>query len=162
MNKYGYIKDEIAPDHFIFGSGQLEGEILQPYGHWSDFLPPDEFQNLNGVEPYACATFGTFNAAEILLRRRGIIANFSDRFTAQVSGTQFRRGNSPHTVAEYIRKQGAVPEEAWPIAPEIDTFDKWYAEPGKRLYDLARSLMIATTSATTGYPTPSRRRSSRA
>lgn len=140
--RYGYIKAAIKPEDYIFGSGQIPGEILQPYGQWGAFLPPDEFQNRNGVEPYACATFGTLNALEIILRRLyGADVNFSDRFTAQISGTQYQHGNSPHTVAEYIRKIGAVPEEAWPITPDVDTFEKWYAEPGKSLYDRARRFL---------------------
>src|SRR3990167_9214558 len=97
--QYGFIRDDIKPEDYVFGSGQLAGEVLQLNGDWSDFLPPEELQNLNGVEPYACASFGTLNALEMLLRRvLGQVDNFSDRYLAYVSGTKEKKGNSPHLV----------------------------------------------------------------
>src|SRR3712207_6713462 len=100
---YGLIIDDILPEHYVFGAGQIEGEVLQPDRDWRAFVPPAESQLQNGFDPLSCATYGTFNCMESLqIRKYGVSENYSDRFTAQVSGTQFRRGNSPHTVAEFI------------------------------------------------------------
>src|SRR3954452_7110596 len=108
---YGFIKDEIQPQDYIFGDAQLQADILQRDGQWDAYLPGDELQNLYGVEPYACCTFGTLNALEILLRRLfDDVENFSDRYTAKVTGTEFSHGNSPQTVIEFVRKVGAVHE----------------------------------------------------
>lgn len=129
MHKYGYIKDTILPEHYIFGAAQIQAPVLQPGGQWDAYLPPDEFQDLNGIEPYACASFGTLNCIETL-RRRLFLADdaYSDRYTAKVSGTDVLKGNSPHTVAEYIRKVGTVLEATWPFDQTIDTFAKFYAK----------------------------------
>jgi hypothetical protein len=130
---YGFIKDEIQPQDYIFGDAQITVDILQPDGQWDEFLPTDELQNLYGVEPYACVTFGTLNALEMLLRRVFTdVENFSDRYTAKVTGTEFNHGNSPQTVIEYIRKTGAIHEPDWPFTPDINTFEKFYAEPPVR------------------------------
>lgn len=142
MNKYGFKKDEILPEHYKFGAGQLQSDILQPNGQWDQFLPPDEFQNLYGVEPYACATFGTLNGAETLAHRLyGRVENFSDRFLAAISGTAAARSNSPHTVAEFLRKTGVVHESDWPVTPDIDTFEKYYGPIPDDVTELARQFV---------------------
>ena len=126
--KYGYIAPVQKPEDYVFGAGKLPEENLQPDGQWDAYIPEGELQNLNNVEPFACVTFGTFNAAETLIKRKyGIVENFSDRFTAKQSGTEHAPGNDPHTVGEYIRKQGAVREPLWPIGPNITTFAQFYA-----------------------------------
>lgn len=50
--------------------------------------------------------------------------NYSERFTSTLAGTT-RNGNSPHKVAETIRKYGVVPEERLPWG-EIEEWDEWY------------------------------------
>jgi len=52
----------------------------------------------------------------------GMEKNFSDRFLAIGSGTEMNVGNSPHTVAEYLRHNGVCAEELLPMAKTIDEF----------------------------------------
>lgn len=66
---YGLILDKIQEDHYIFGAGQLGGQIIQLDGQWDSFLPSDEFQNRNGVESYACTSYGTLHCLSILAKR---------------------------------------------------------------------------------------------
>jgi len=140
--QYGFIRDEIKPEDYVFGSGQLAGEVLQLNGDWSDFLPPEELQNLNGVEPYACASFGTLNALEMLLRRvLGQVDNFSDRYLAYISGTKEKKGNSPHIVAETIRKAGDVRQLDWDFTPDINTYEKFYETPPSYLMAFAERFL---------------------
>ncbi len=124
MKNFGFINDRHDdPKAWNFGAATVE--VLQPDGQWDMFLPPDEFQNHGYFEPYACATFGTFNCIETLLRRRyAQVEDYSDRFTAKATGTDIKHGNSPHYVAEWIRTQGAVFEKDYPYGGQ--TFDDFY------------------------------------
>jgi hypothetical protein len=36
---YGYVADEILPDHWIAGASAIPDEILIQDGQWDDFLP---------------------------------------------------------------------------------------------------------------------------
>src|SRR5436305_14947350 len=104
---YGFIKDDIQPEDYRFGDANIAAAILQPDGQWDAFLPHDEDQSVNGFEPYCCASEGTTHCIETLLRRLFTdVDEYSVRFLASVSGTAYQHGNSPHTVAEFLRKLG--------------------------------------------------------
>ena len=140
MNKnYGLIIDERKPEDWIMGgTGNLKGVVLQENGQWDEFLPLFEAQ-YNPVETFACASFGTLNAIEILLKRMfGYEENYSDRFLAKVSGTDPKIGNSPQTVAEYLRKIGVPLQSKWDFTPDIDTSEKFYAPIPAKLFDYAK------------------------
>lgn len=140
-NRYGFINDiGKDPRAYVFGSSQIVGTVLQPDGQWDSYLPSEEVQNLNNVEPYACASFGTLNCIETLLRRLDSqdVENFSDRYLAKMTGTQYQYGNSPHVVAEYIRAAGDVHQADWDFTPDVDSFEKFYADPPSGLVSIAK------------------------
>ena len=140
MRNYGLKLDTPKPEDYIFGGGMVPMETLQPDGDWSGFLPVKEYQNLNGIEPYACVTFTILNCIEILIRQQyGIEKNYSDRFLAAISGTK-EGGNSPSTVCEFLRKIGVVPQEIWPFDESIKTFEKFYEPIPPKLYELAQEF----------------------
>lgn len=139
MRKYGLKLDTVEPEHYMFGAS-LPMEILQDDGDWRDFLPDEEAQDLNGIEPYACVTFTILNCIEILIfRKYGIRVNFSDRFLAAISGTK-EGGNSPHVVCEFLRKIGVVKQDVWPFDTSITSFEKFYAPIPKEIEDLANEF----------------------
>lgn len=124
---YGYIPDKIEDHHYLFGSGQLGGQILQLTGQWDAFLPADEFQYRNGLETYNCTGFGTNHATATLFKRLfSNDFNKSERFIGIVAGTS-GSGNSPHTVAEAIRINGFIEEFSLPFSPDIQTLEEYYA-----------------------------------
>ena len=125
---YGLQFDEIQKkDYHQQGRFQLAGAPLVLDGQWDDFIPDTELQ-AQYVETSACATFGTLNAVETLERRIfGEAKNWSDRFLAQRAGTT-PLGNSPHKVAETLRKGGDVFESDWPTAGQ-DSWEKFYQNP---------------------------------
>lgn len=126
---YGFLEDQIifGKDYIFGGYGSLGGEVLMPDGNWKPYLPSGEKQFNNEFESMACTTFGTLNAVEILIRRiYGNVDNFSDRFLAKVSNTNVN-GNSPHVVAEKLRKQGTPREELWPITKDLNSWETFYA-----------------------------------
>lgn len=139
---YGYQTEDIKSEDYIFGSGEIYAPILQADGQWDAFLPQDEVQNLNGIEPYACVTFCTLNCIETLLRRLFTqVENYSDRYTAYVTGTFKNKGNSPQTVAEYIRHNGAAFEKDWPFSTDITSFDQFYETPPSYLAAFAENFL---------------------
>jgi len=52
--KTNFIYPEILPEHYRFGSGQILGTPLREDGDWRDYLPPEEAQNIRGIESSAC------------------------------------------------------------------------------------------------------------
>lgn len=145
MIQHGLIIDEIIPnDHYIFGGyGSLKAKALNPSRDWQPFVPVSvEVQNLNDIEPQACSNFGTLNAVEIIIK---ILLNqdkdYSDRYFAKMSGTNPERGgNSPHLVAEYLRKRGVVDQQDWVFDGSIDTLEKFYSDIPLAVQRLARTF----------------------
>lgn len=112
---------------YIQGSPiQLRGTPIREDGQWDAFLPPFEKQK-KSTETQACATFNTLACVEILQRAifNGLDTEWSDRFTAKMSGTT-KQGNDPHKVAETLRTKGCVYEEEWPFTDSM-TWDEFYA-----------------------------------
>src|SRR4051794_33539420 len=105
----------VVDKDYVLGSyGSLGGDVIRPDGQWDPFLPIDEVQNLNGIEPYACVTFGTLNCVETLIKEQfGEERNYSDRWLAKATGTDLKLGNDPQTVAEFLRKSGDVKQTDW-------------------------------------------------
>jgi len=140
-SKYGFKPDERKPEDYIFGASSLSTEVIRPDGDWTAFLPEKEYQKLNGVESYACVIFTTLNCIEALIKAKyGLDRNYSDRFLAAVSGTK-EGGNSPQTVAEFLRKVGVVTQEEWPYDKSIKTFEKFYEPLPPKLYELAQEFI---------------------
>lgn len=135
---YGLIIEPPKETDFIFGGRMLGDAPVQPDANWSGWLPDVEVQNLNGIEPYACVSFGTLNIVEILERQEyGATDNWSDRFLATTSGTAALRGNTPTLVGDFLRKKGCVKEKDLPFDSSINTFEKFYAPIPANLRTLA-------------------------
>lgn len=112
--------------------------VLEATGQYDSYTPDDEWQSLSGpfFDTAACVTFSATNNLEFLINRARFLAqlpeahetflreqgfinpvtnkvNFSDRFTAKMSGTT-HDGNNLGTVGESIRKlHGLLPEKDW-------------------------------------------------
>src|SRR3990167_8789817 len=128
MKSYGLLPDVYNPEDYKFGSGQIPMEVLQENGDWTSYLPAKEYQNLNGIEPYACVTFTILNCIEILIRKQyGVETNWSDRFLSAISGTKEKQGNSPNVVAQSLRDKGV----ALQASPLLFTVTAWFERNGK-------------------------------
>lgn len=119
----GFKEPIINDEDYIFGSAQIDGEVLKEDGQW--FKPElDEPQNIN-FETYNCTAFGTTSCLEILFEEKyGVALNWSDRHVGINAGTG-RGGNSPHTAAEAVRGEGLVGEEYLPFGGE--NIDEYYS-----------------------------------
>ena len=128
MNEsHGFIPDVIEPDNYLLGQAKVPTVTLEPDGQWVDNLPEFEHQKRNGLETSNCVGYGTLNCLEILYKRQyGEEINWSDRFVGILAGTT-PSGNSPHKVAESIRKTGLVLDELLPFAENISEWDEYYS-----------------------------------
>ena len=126
---------ESKPKDWVAGvSSPIVWDILLPDGNWIPYKPIDEKQFVDFVfDTMSCATFSALNDLEHILNflmdkmtvaqleevnKLGYISlgkfNFSDRFTAIMSGTT-DKGNSAQNVWDSIRKDGVLPEKDLPM-----------------------------------------------
>lgn len=111
-----------------FVAGTIPYEVRNPSGDWSFGLPPGEWQSNSFTDTMACVTFGELNSIETQMKLvYGLDKNYSDRFTAFMSGTT-PQGNYLWKVADSIRKDGLVEESVWPSPPNF-TWDTYYTPP---------------------------------
>lgn len=130
---------QIRPTDWIRGkeSGIVEN-VRNIWGDWTGYMPPGEWQQDTRTffDSQACMTFSALNSIEAQLafmikmntisdanikwlKDNGYIAadgsvNFSDRFTAMMSGTT-KKGNTIQNVWGSARNDGLVPESVWPF-----------------------------------------------
>jgi len=128
LYKTGFIADDIKQEDYLFGSGQLQGQVLRVDGQWTDYLPEAEYQSRGSLETNNCVGFNTLNAIEILLQRQfNRKSNNSERYLGIVANTDPSRGNSPQTVAESLRNvAGCIDDHYLPFAPGM-TLEEYYS-----------------------------------
>jgi len=102
---------------------------------WTPYLPTYEAQR-KPFETYACVTFSCLNCLETQLKQQtGKEYNFSERFTAKMSGTT-NKGNTLQAVIDSIRNDGWLLEEDYPYTEGM-TFEEFYKEIPQALKDKA-------------------------
>ncbi len=122
---------EITGQHFLFGSGQLTPRVLRPDGDWRDYLPPEEYQNVRGIESSACYVEASQHAiATIIEEKYGVLNNnYSARFNALLSdGTEY--GGDPLKGMDSIRHDGLITDEMMPFGDEIQSWADFHSWKG--------------------------------
>ena len=106
---------------------ELPYELRNKTGDWRKFLPVGEKQRPDAVDVMGCVTFSALSILEIQhIFQTGKEVNFSDRFTAKMSGTT-HDGNWLYKVADSIRNDGVVWEKDYQT-PANFSWDSYYAE----------------------------------
>lgn len=136
----GFHPDTIKQKDFILGSvasdKRLIRETLMPSMDWTPYLPKIEQQSNNNFDSFSCTNFSNCNAAEIIHKLRyGVEVNYSDRFSAVISGTVPGHGNSHNVVAEATRKKGFVLEEVFPFTENM-LMGEFFTAPGQEIFDI--------------------------
>lgn len=150
----------VRPTDYLAGVNSPIGlaEVL-PSGDWTPYLPSEERQKLKNGDTFACVSFSALNSLETqfnfliatkqltieqitFLNDFGFMdannkVNFSDRYTAKMSGTIKGKGNSLYNVANSIRHDGLLPEKDY---PSVDNVDGYYAEIPQNLKDKAKEI----------------------
>jgi hypothetical protein len=117
--------------------GAIQYEVMAPDGNWRQFLSVGERQHSPGADTMSCVSFSALNAIEVQHKQQtGREVNYSDRFTAVMSGTT-RQGNYLWKVADSIRKDGVLLEEDYP-APVNYTWDEYHQLPSLELINKAK------------------------
>lgn len=136
----GVLIKQPDPRAWIAGGETGMAGVLEEDGQYDSYLPDEEAQSFYtpaDFDTQSCVTFSGTNNLEIILNRlrakkllsarqenflqqEGYInpqtnkVNFSDRFTAKMSGTT-QKGNYLEAVGDSMRKDGLVPESVWPM-----------------------------------------------
>lgn len=118
--KEAFIEQEIKPEHWLFGA--KGGMPLNSYLDWTSFITEYELQRNAYFDAYDCVTQTAWNMYQILINfKYKQILDKSKRYTAVISGTQPRRGNSMQAPFESIRKDDCVDETEWPSMSQTMT-----------------------------------------
>ena len=137
MKNHGVILGQRDTD---FAAGTLPYEEVNKSGDWTNYLPNGEWQKISGVDVMACVTFSAINSIETQYKfLTGQERNFSDRFTAFMSGTTID-GNWLWKVADSIRKDGLVDEFIWPT-PNPITWVSYYERPTIEAINKAKEFL---------------------
>ena len=160
--KFGLLPEPILDprDHFEGVSDVAEVVTNDPLNFWEQFKPTKEYQNSPTGDTYSCVTFSCLNAYEYyfnylmskdpevrtILNNLGCIdengsANFSERFTAQDSGTDPNGGNSVTAVVESIRTHGLLGQKFLPF-PEGMLKEQFYSGMTDELRAQAKKLLM--------------------
>ncbi len=157
----GVIIDIRSTDYVKGGESAIRATVLEPTGQYDNYLPDEEAQARWAaddsliLDTSACVTFSALNCLETIFiykLARGLFSatqvkfltdegyidhatgkvNFSDRYTAKMSGTT-KNGNSLGAVGDSIRSlHGLIPEKdwLWPDTSDIQgiaNYDKRFA-----------------------------------
>jgi len=146
IKQTGVLLKPPAPTDYIMGgkTGIAEVERIAD-GFWGDYLPTNEKQHNYSFDTMSCTTFSALNICEIQmnwlirnnflslkqiewLNKNGYMdnkgnINFSDRFTAIMSGTT-KQGNYFTAVWDSIRKDGLLPDSDLPF--DGNTWDEYH------------------------------------
>ena len=145
VEQTGFIPSEPTSTDYIAGEvSGIQYSIILKDGNWMDFEPDGERQNTAfKFDTMSCVTFSALNALEmqikLLIKENklsrahldflkdymiGGEVNFSDRYTAILSGTT-KTGNTFQKVADSIRNLGAIPQAMLPYG-DAKTWEQWH------------------------------------
>ena len=142
--KTDFIYPEIKSSDRVYGAG-LVGPILRENGDWSDYLPPEEEQNIRGIESSACFieapqhVIATIQEEEFLEKDR----NYSARFNALLAGGT-PQGGDPIKGAKSIKFDGLVDDAEMPFGADIESWEDFHSFKGvnaRRIKDLAQKWL---------------------
>src|SRR3990167_11011255 len=126
-----FIYPEIKLELYMFGSGQLKGTALREDGDWRPYLPPEEDQNIRGIESSACYVEASQHAISTIEEEQlgEPDNNYAARFNALLSGGT-PRGGDPLKGGDSMRNNGLVPDTAMPFGPEVNSWDDFHSWKG--------------------------------
>lgn len=122
LKDYGLIEDIQELSAYIFGDNNVPYIPYQLDGNWEPFLPVFERQRIT-FESYCCTVFATLNAIETLYKRLyGEEPNYSERYTAILSGLTGNGGTDPQVPCESVRHDGVVSQSVLPMTGTREAF----------------------------------------
>lgn len=122
---------KITKEHYRLGSNQVVGTVLNIYGDWRGYLPPEENQNKNGVESSACYIEAQQHTISTIFDEQYKItdSNYSGRFNSILSGGT-ENGGDPLAGADSIRNDGLIQESTLPFGDSIKSWADFHSWKG--------------------------------
>ena len=140
IHNSGLILEPPQEKDWILGgvSGATAQVIFKDAHGWLKYQRPEETQANRNFDTFSCVTFASLKSLSYYFKVvHGLDMDFSERFTAVMSGTKPGRGNSARAVLESIRKHGFILEKDYPSLTENMTENEWFAYPPKAIRDKA-------------------------
>lgn len=112
----------------IFGAVHDIGIVINESGDWRGFVPPEEYQMINGIESSSCYIQAQVHSIATILERQYGIADkdFAERFNALLSnGTPY--GGDPLLGAESIRNDGLINYDLMPFSDDIESWQDYHS-----------------------------------
>jgi len=121
------IEQEVKTEDWLLGA--TGGTPINPSMDWTPYVTEYELQRNKHFDNYSCVTNTAWNLYQTLINfKYGIKIDKSKRYTAVISGTKPRQGNSMQAPFESIRKDDCVDDEDYPsMTPdmtEVEYFKK--------------------------------------
>ena len=141
MSKGLRIQQKLDVRDWRFGGiSGIERTILRGDGNWKPHRPKYENQHWTYGDTKACVTFSALNCLEYMYHNKlGKEVNFSDRFTAKMSGTTYS-GNYLTKVGASIQNHGVLFEDEYEFdggREARNDWDDYYSEIPSELQNLA-------------------------
>src|SRR3990167_2288610 len=138
--KGNFVYPEIKKEAFRFGSRQITGVPLREDGDWRPYTPPEELQNVRGIESSACYVEAQKHTIATILEEqyKVIDQNFSSRFNALLSGGT-EQGGSPIDGAQSIRHDGLIPDTTLSFSDDVTSWEDFHSFKGGS-EDVCRSM----------------------
>lgn len=132
----GVIFEEPKETDWVAGgvSGSTATAVIPDGKDWLDFQRPEETQKNKNFDSFSCVTYASLKSLSYYMKVvHGLDMDFSERFTAVMSGTTPGKGNTVRAVLESIRLHGFVLESDYPsMTPEM-TQSQWFQDPPERI-----------------------------
>ena len=142
VKQFGFLKESLkTSDDFFGGISRSDNQVLVEDGDWTKYLPTTEYQSNELFDTFSCVTFSALNCIETLWKRKfEEEKNFSDRFTAKMSGTT-KQGNYMSSVASSIRHDGLLKELLWNFPRDIIfTWEEYFVDIPDYLKEQAKEI----------------------
>lgn len=122
MKDFGLSESLQELSAYIWGDGNVPAVPFQEDGDWTKYLPKYESQS-DRFETYCCTVWGTQNCIETLHKRLyGEEPNYSERFTALLSGLKGTGGIDPQIPCESVRHDGVIDQKYMPMTDTKEEF----------------------------------------
>lgn len=112
-------------------------EVINPEGDWRPFLPPEELQNIRGIESSSCYVEAQQHSIATLQEQKFLLPdqNYSARFNALLSGGT-ENGGDPIKGIKSIKYDGCVPDDKMPFGEDLHSFEDFHSWKGVNLREL--------------------------
>jgi len=110
--------------------------------NWLSYDISKQLQKNRNFDTWSCTVFSTLKSLQYYFKAKyGLDFDFSENFTAVMSGVKYGTGNSYRNVLESIRKDGWLLEIEWPFLP-METKEEYFKPIPSSLKEKAKKHLL--------------------